>query len=149
MTLLSPGPSPSEADDPEVSAGDEPAQTSGAVERPVPQSEPAPRRAPDRDDVLNLDIEDPPLPHPRGPITERLLDHLVLPPHELQPLPIGDQDPITGHDSALALHLCYELHYRGLPEVDAAWGSEQSQLRARRRSGWAVEEGLTRPGGQH
>src|SRR3546814_11895131 len=117
MTLLSPGPSPSEADDPEVSAGDEPAQTSGAVERPVPQSEPAPRRAPDRDAVLNLHISDPPLPPPRGPITSLLLAHLVPPPLHLQPLPLAHPVPITRHPTAPSLPPSPSLHSLPLPPL--------------------------------
>lgn len=73
------------------------------------------------------------LPMPRGPITEHLLCHLQRPVHELSPLPLTDADPLTDDDTALALYLCYELHYLGLPDVDEAWEWEASLLRQRRR----------------
>ena len=73
------------------------------------------------------------LPLPRGPVTEQLLDHLVRPVHELPPLPLTDADPLTDDDLALALYLCYELHYLGLPDVDEAWEWEPTLLRERRR----------------
>ena len=61
------------------------------------------------------------LPSPRGPVTEHLLAHLVRPVHELSPVPLTHADPLTDDDLALALYLCYELHYLGLPDVDEAW----------------------------
>jgi hypothetical protein len=73
------------------------------------------------------------LPSPRGPVTEHLLSHLVRPVHELGALPLGGADPLTDDDVALALYLCYELHYLGLPEVDEGWEWEPSLLRERRR----------------
>ena len=73
------------------------------------------------------------LPAPRGPVTEHLLDHLRRPVHEISSLPIGDGDPLCDDDVALALYLCYELHYLGLPDVDEAWEWEPSLLRERRR----------------
>ena len=48
-------------------------------------------------------------------------------------LPIGDDDPLTNDDLALALYLCYELHYLGLPDVDESWEWEPSLLRERSR----------------
>lgn len=72
-------------------------------------------------------------PAPRGPVTEHLLDHLRRPVHEISSLPIGDGDPLHDDDLALALYLCYELHYLGLPDVDEAWEWEPSLLRERRR----------------
>jgi hypothetical protein len=82
--------------------------------------------------VIDLDAP-PPLPLARGPLTERLLDHLTRPVHALAPLPEAKDDPLEGDDSALALHLCYELHYQGLPDVDEAWEWEPTLLRERRR----------------
>jgi hypothetical protein len=38
------------------------------------------------------------------------------------------EDPLSGDDSQLALYLCYELHYRGLAGVDAAWEWEPSLI---------------------
>lgn len=81
----------------------------------------------------------PHLPLPRGPLSERLLDHLRRPVHELTPWPDLDDDPIDGEDAPLALYLCYELHYRGLPDVDEAWEWEPTLLRERRRLERALE----------
>ncbi len=88
--------------------------------------------APERHDA-------PPLPQPRGPLTQCLVDHLRLPVHELPPLPAALDDPVEGDDSALALHLLYELHYRGFDAVDEGWEWEPSLLRERRRLERAFE----------
>lgn len=68
------------------------------------------------------------LPAPRGPLTALLLDRLAAPVHALPeaPPPAGDED------LHLALYLCYELHYRGLDGVDAAWEWEPTLLAIRR-----------------
>jgi hypothetical protein len=69
------------------------------------------------------------LPEPRGAVTELLLDALREPPAALpgEPAPAGDED------LQLALYLCYELHYRGLPGVDDGWEWEPSLLALRAR----------------
>jgi Iron-containing redox enzyme len=67
------------------------------------------------------------LPEPRGAVTALLLDALARPVEPLPPAPEpGDED-----DLQLALYLCYELHYRGLPEVDERWEWEPSLLALR------------------
>jgi hypothetical protein len=71
-----------------------------------------------------------------------LLDHLRLPVHELPALPDALDDPITGEDSPLALHVLYELHYRGFDGVDEAWEWEPSLLRERQRLERAFEARL-------
>ena len=53
------------------------------------------------------------LPDPRGAVTELLLHAL---PGAVAPLPVAE--PTSDEDLQLALYLCYELHYRGLPGVD-------------------------------
>jgi hypothetical protein len=53
----------------------------------------------------------------RGPLGEFLLDALARPPAPLPTPPEPDGD----EDLHLALYLCYELHYRGLPDVDERW----------------------------
>ncbi len=73
------------------------------------------------------------LPSPRGPVSEQLLAHLTRPVHPLGLLPGTDADPVTDDDLALALYLCYELHYLGLPDVDEAWEWEPTLLQARRQ----------------
>jgi hypothetical protein len=64
-------------------------------------------------------------------VSRHLLDHLVRPVHDLPAGPAPVDGPLDGEDSALALYLCYELHYRGLPGVDDAWEWEPSVLRLR------------------
>jgi heme oxygenase-like protein len=64
------------------------------------------------------------LPSPRGVISGFLLEHLTQPVHALPAGPrVADDD-----DLHLALYLLYELHYRGLPGVDADWEWEPSLL---------------------
>jgi Iron-containing redox enzyme len=83
------------------------------------------------------------LPDPCGPITEQLLEHLTRRPHELSSLPLGaDVDPLHDDDAALALYLCYELHYLGLPGIDEAWEWHPSVLRERGRLEQAFEDQL-------
>jgi hypothetical protein len=57
------------------------------------------------------------LPQPRGAVSELLLDALTRPVATLPPAPAPDGD----EDLHLSLYLCYELHYRGLPDVDERW----------------------------
>jgi hypothetical protein len=47
--------------------------------------------------------------------------------------PAASDDPVTGDDSALALYLLYELHYRGLHDVDDGWEWQPELLAARQR----------------
>ena len=76
------------------------------------------------------------LPHARGPLSAALLTALVRPP---QPLPTrlrrlaatGTADPLADEDLQLSLHLCYELHYRGLARVDERWEWQPSLLGVR------------------
>jgi hypothetical protein len=57
------------------------------------------------------------LPHPRGPITEVLLDALAR-GRAAPPPPESDVSRSEDDDRQLALALCYDLHFRGLPGVD-------------------------------
>jgi Iron-containing redox enzyme len=67
------------------------------------------------------------LPEPRGTLTELLLETV---PGPVAPLPAAP--PPDGEDDLqLALYLCYELHYRGLPGVDDRWEWEPSLLALR------------------
>jgi heme oxygenase-like protein len=68
------------------------------------------------------------LPDPRGPVTELLLDAL---PRPVTRLPAPAVDGAGEEDLHLALYLCYELHYRGLPGVDDRWEWEPSLLALR------------------
>lgn len=84
------------------------------------------------------------LPEPRGPLTEGLFAALSRAVHELDPLPLPEDaaDPLADEDLQLALYCCYELHYRGIPEVDEAWEWEPSLLRLRRDLETRFQAGL-------
>jgi hypothetical protein len=75
----------------------------------------------DRRPSLPQPIAGPALPRPRGPRTEHLLAHLRRSPHDPGPIPPAEDDGLDGDDSALALHVLYELHYRGFEEVAEEW----------------------------
>jgi heme oxygenase-like protein len=66
------------------------------------------------------------LPEPRGAVTELLLTAL---PEGISRLPAVE--PTDAEDLHLALYLCYELHYRGLPGVDERWEWAPSLLALR------------------
>ncbi|MBN9108200.1 MAG: iron-containing redox enzyme family protein [Pseudonocardia sp.] len=70
----------------------------------------------------------PPLPAPRGPLSEAVVQAL-----RGKPLPVVDVDGADpyGDDLQLALHCCYELHYRGFDGVDAdlEWDPDLLRLR--------------------
>lgn len=61
------------------------------------------------------------LPPPRGPITADLFDRLTESPSELTDVLSIDEDPLFSDDLHLALHVCYELHYRGFDTVSDDW----------------------------
>ncbi|MDQ3850012.1 MAG: iron-containing redox enzyme family protein [Actinomycetota bacterium] len=83
------------------------------------------------------------LPAPRGETSERLCAELTAPVHDLGPLdPPAPVDPLAHEDLHLALYLCYELHYRGLPDVQAEWEWEPSLLALRRTLEAQFEAGL-------
>ena len=77
------------------------------------------------------------LPDPRGPLTAALLDALPTDPggahHRLAALEPADADPLADEDLQLALYLAYELHYRGLPDVDERWEWQPDLLTLRAR----------------
>jgi hypothetical protein len=73
------------------------------------------------------------LPEPRGEISGHLLATLTLPVHGLlAPAVVAPRDPLCDEDLQLALYLCYELHYHGLPGVSDEWEWEPSLLALRR-----------------
>jgi hypothetical protein len=78
------------------------------------------------------------IPDPRGERSALLLEHLVDPPHDVPSATFAPpRDPLADDDLHLALYLCYELHYRGLPGVDERWEWEPSLLALRRD--WETE----------
>ncbi len=60
-------------------------------------------------------------PAPRGPASAALLDRLTGPPGPLRISAPEPAEPLIDEDFQLALTVCYELHYRGLPGVDERW----------------------------
>jgi hypothetical protein len=73
------------------------------------------------------------LPQARGDLTELLLAELTHPVHPLHPPEVvAPADALADDDLQLALYLCYELHYRGLPGVADEWEWEPSLLALRR-----------------
>jgi hypothetical protein len=81
------------------------------------------------------------LPEPRGAVSEIVLDALTGPVAPLPPAPIAG----TGEEDAqLALYLCYELHYRGLPDVDERWEWAPSLLALRAELEQRFEAALRR-----
>src|ERR1044072_5306257 len=83
------------------------------------------------------------LPDPRGEITEHLVAALSLPVHPvLAPVVEPPVDPLGDEDLQLALYLCYELHYRGLPGVAEDWEWEPSLLALRRDLELRFEDAL-------
>ncbi|MBW0010185.1 MAG: iron-containing redox enzyme family protein, partial [Pseudonocardiales bacterium] len=85
---------------------------------------------------------EPPLPNPRGPITEILFKALVGTPGDLEGVPPIEGDPLADDDLHLALYACYEIHYRGFSGVDARWEWNPSLLSLRGRLEEAFESGL-------
>jgi hypothetical protein len=68
--------------------------------------------------------EVPPLPAPRGPVSEAVLDALRREPGPLRHpslRALRDSDLLDDDDAQLALACCYELHYRSFAGVDDAW----------------------------
>ena len=70
----------------------------------------------------------PPLPSPRGPLTEWLCrvltrdpDDVASPGYRLHKAVASIPDTTTDDDAQLALHCIYELSYRGFAGVDDAW----------------------------
>ncbi|WP_396450958.1 iron-containing redox enzyme family protein, partial [Actinomadura sp.] len=81
----------------------------------------------------------PALPPPRGPLSQAVITALRSgpPPGDPDRLPAALADPGAqsadpyGDDVQLALHTCYELHYRGFTGVDPGWEWDPALLRLR------------------
>jgi hypothetical protein len=83
------------------------------------------------------------LPSPRGQVTERLLAALQHAPGNLDAGELPRfAEPLADEDLQLALYLCYELHYRGLPGVADDWEWDPGLLGLRRRLELEFERGL-------
>ncbi|MGW0041876.1 iron-containing redox enzyme family protein [Rhodococcus sp. NPDC003348] len=78
-----------------------------------------------------MPVPTPALPVPRGPISCEIISALSDSPQSMRrPPPLGHADPLGG-DVQLALHVCYELHYRGFRGVDPDWEWDPELIRAR------------------
>jgi len=83
------------------------------------------------------------MPSPRGPISELLTCALGHDFHHLSEIELPpSEDPLVDEDLQLALYLCYELHYRGLDDVDERWEWEPSLLALRRELEQRFEHAL-------
>jgi hypothetical protein len=77
------------------------------------------------------------LPRPRGPVSHGVI--AALRTGSTAPLAYFGEpsdDPLTGDDTHLALHCCYELFHDGFRGVDERWEWEPALLRVRRRLEW-------------
>jgi Iron-containing redox enzyme len=73
------------------------------------------------------------LPSPRGSVSDALIGALRDEPGALRRVDVPEfADPLGDEDLHLALYLCYELHYRGLPGVEDRWEWEPALLTLRR-----------------
>src|SRR3954453_16490221 len=85
----------------------------------------------------------PPLPQPRGPLSEHVLGALTSAPYDLPPAPPATGDVLQGDDDFhLTLYCLYELHYRGFEGVADRWEWDPSLLRVRRKLESCFEEAL-------
>jgi hypothetical protein len=84
------------------------------------------------------------LPQARGELSEVLVCELTGPPVHCLAAPgvVAPADALADDDLQLALYLCYELHYRGLPGVADEWEWEPSLLALRRELEASFEAGL-------
>ena len=73
------------------------------------------------------------LPPPRGPLSASILGYVTgtRPRLSASEGPDGSADALGDDDLHLALYLCYELHYRGLPGVPDALECDLEVLRFR------------------
>lgn len=87
-------------------------------------------------DPVSTGVSAPPLPSPRGPVSSALIAHLTG-ASPAATLPGGPDDAPTD-DGQLALHLCYELTYRGLADVpdEMEWDPVVLDLRRRLEEGF-------------
>ncbi|GAA2371138.1 iron-containing redox enzyme family protein [Dactylosporangium salmoneum] len=82
------------------------------------------------------------LPEPRGPLSGTVLDALAGAASALPARLPASGDPLADEDLQLALHVCFELHYRGLDGVDGRWARDPGlvalRLAAQERFGAAL-----------
>ncbi|MFB9252011.1 iron-containing redox enzyme family protein [Sphaerisporangium melleum] len=87
--------------------------------------------------------EPPRLPEPRGPLSAFLFGALTRAPYDLPEVAVDSGEPaLFDEDLQIALHVCYELHYRGFDGVDERWEWHPPLLALRARLERRLEEGL-------
>ncbi|MFL6076723.1 MAG: iron-containing redox enzyme family protein [Mycobacteriales bacterium] len=88
------------------------------------------------------------LPSARGEVSERVIEALRRPPHDLPAWPAGVRDghggaaALTDEDLQITLFTCYELHYRGFDGVDDGWEWNPSLLALRAAAERRLRDGL-------
>ncbi|MEY2468440.1 MAG: hypothetical protein QOF21_1138 [Actinomycetota bacterium] len=74
----------------------------------------------------------PPLPHSRGPVSQSLIETLLIgEPGSFVAATLPTGDPLSDDDLHLSLYICFELVYRGWREVDPAWEWDPGLLELR------------------
>src|SRR3954465_14332389 len=84
----------------------------------------------------------PPLPAPRGEISDALLSALAGPPGPVAIPAMRAGDALSEDDLHLALYCCYELHYRSFAGVDPFWEWAPSLIAARQSLESSFEQRL-------
>jgi heme oxygenase-like protein len=84
----------------------------------------------------------PPLPEPRGPISDAVLTALRRAPGPVERPNVAVDDALADDDLQLALYCCYELHYRSFRDVDPFWEWNPDLIAARERLEYLFEDGL-------
>jgi hypothetical protein len=78
-----------------------------------------------------MDWRWPLLPWPRGPISSTVISALRREPGTLGVTPpVKGVDALSDDDFALALYLCYEVHYQGVTDYNWEWDSDLLRFRA-------------------
>lgn len=73
----------------------------------------------------------PLLPRPRGALSDVVVSALRRPPGTMgNTPPVSNVDALRDDDFALALYLCYELHYRGVTDAGWEWDLDLLGFRA-------------------
>ncbi len=76
-------------------------------------------------------VDWPLLPWARGPLSATVLAALQRTPGTLGSTPpFAQLDPLTDNDFALALYLCYEVHFRSLVDPEWEWDLDLLRFRA-------------------
>lgn len=79
----------------------------------------------------STDLNWPLLPWPRGPLSSAVISAFRREPGSLGATPpVTGVDALTDDDFALALYLCYEVHYRGVSNYHWEWDPDLLRFRA-------------------